>query len=438
MNRPIETTGSSTDAGPTDGARELKSGVSPRGPIMSSSTEVPVAAPSTNGELINRVQQLRLDDQLGRGAGRAGRGSWLPWVLCGLMAVAWVGVGVRYYRIAGSNGDSGASGSGATTNAGTGGSGGQQAGQPAAAPGELLLHLKGTITPALEIKLSPDDVSGVLERIDFKEGDRVRAGKTLAWIRKERYQNDYNSAKAAVLAAEAQVDKAKTAVATAQSRVVKADATLIRMNLDLERARNNAVTAKATLDEAEANQKIAEAEMKVAKSDVETSQAALAAATAEAEVSRARMKESKRLLDNCEVKAPINGTILTKMADKGTVVSPMSFQVAPGICSMADLSKLEVEIDVPERQITRIRQGLDCTIQADADPNRIYRGVLDRVMPIADDTKNVVKIRVKVFLHKQEEPGSFLKPKMSVVGTVYNREFQFDPDKDQAWDGDVK
>ena len=405
---------------------------------MPSSTDIPAVVASTNGELINRVQQLRLDDQLGRGPGRGGRGSWLPWVLCGLMAVAWVGVGVRYYRIQGTNGEGGSAAPGSVANQGNGNANTQQAGQPAAALGELLLHLKGTITPSLQINLSPDDVSGVVEKIDFKEGDRVRAGKPLAWIRKARYENDYSSAKAAVLAAEAQVDRAKTAIASAQSRIAKADATLIRMNLDLERAKNNAVTAKATLDEAEANQKIAEAEMKVAKTDIETSQASLAAAMAEADVSRARMSESKRLLDNCEVKAPINGTILTKVADKGVLVSPMSFNVASGICSMADLSKLEVEIDVPERQITRIRPGLDCTVQADADPNRLYRGVLDRMMPIADDTKNVVKIRVKVFLRKGEEPGTFLKPKMSVVGTVYNREFQFDPEKDQPWEGDLK
>jgi len=397
---------------------------------MSSSTDTPSSSPSTNGELINRVQQLRLDNQLGRGPGGGGRGAWLPWVLCGLMAIAWVGVGVRYYKTSNTNGDtaSPAPGQGASS------SGSSTPGQPDAKPGELLLHLKGTVTPSLQINLSPDDVSGVVERIDFKEGDHVRAGKPLAWIRKARYENDFNSAKAAVLAAEAQVDKAKTAVAAAHARIAKADATLIRMKLDLERARNNSVTAKAALDEAEANHKIAQAEMKVADTDVATANAALAAASAEADVSRARMKESARLLANCEVKAPINGTILTKLADKGQLVSPMSFNIASGICSMADLSKLEVEIDVPERQITRIRPGLDCVIQADADPNRIYRGMLDRVMPIADDTKNVVKIRLKVFLHKGEETGSFLKPKMSVVGTVYNRQFKFDPEKDQPWD----
>jgi HlyD family secretion protein len=400
---------------------------------MPHTTELPAAAPSTNGELINRVQQLKLDNQLGRGPGRS-RGSWLPWVLCGLLAVAWLGVGVRVYRTGGLNSDSGP----APTNNGV--ASGSQPGTapPEAAPGELLLHLKGTVTPFLEIKLSPDDVSGVVERIDFKEGDRVRAGKPLAWIRKNRYENDYNSAKASVIAAEAQIEKAKTAIASANSRVLKADATQVRMTLDLERARNNTVTSKAALDEAEANKKIADAEMQVAKTDVESSTAALAAARAEADSARARLKESERLLANCEVKAPINGTILTKTADKGMLVSPMSFNVAPGVCSMADLSMLEVEIDVPERQITRIRPGLDCIIQADADPSRTYRGMLDRVMPIADDTKNVVKIRVKVFLRKGEEAGSFLKPKMSVVGTVYNRPFQFDPTKDQAWEGDAK
>ena len=234
------------------------------------------------------------------------------------------------------------------------------------------------------------------------------------------------------------MDKARTAVAAAEARIAKADATVVRMTLDLERARNNSVTAKATLDEAEANHKIAIAEMKVTRTDVETANAALAAANAEAEVSRARMKESKRLLDNCEVRAPINGTILTKVADKGMLVSPMSFSLASGICSMADLSKLEVEIDVPERQITRIRPGLDCVVQADADPNRIYRGHARSRHANRRRHEECGQDPVKVFLHKGEAPGSFLKPKMSVVGTVYNRPFEFDPAKDQPWDGEKK
>lgn len=402
---------------------------------MKSTTEHGSQAPSTNGSLIDRVQQLRLDTQLGRGPGSgSSRGSFLPWVLCGLMAVAWVGVGVRYLkqRPAESGADSGTAG---------GSSAGANRGQPGAAqaaPGELVLQIKGTVIPFLQINLSPDDISGVVEKIDFKEGDRVPAKKVLAWIRKDRYLNDHNSAKAAVLAAEAQVDKAQTAVASAVARVAKTDAILVRMTLELERALNNTVTAKATIDEAEANKKIADAERKVAETDVQTSKSVLAAARAEADVSRARLNEAARLLANCEVRAPINGTVLTKLADKGVVVSPMSFNVASGICSMADLSQLEVEIDVPERQVTRVRPGLDCVVQADADPTRTYRAVVNRVMPIADDTKNVVKVRVRVYLRKNEAAGEFLKPKMSVVATVYNRPFKFDPQTDQPWNDEPK
>jgi len=135
---------------------------------------------------------------------------------------------------------------------------------------------------------------------------------------------------------------------------------------------------------------------------------------------KARLEECDRLLKNCEVRAPINGTILTKVADPGVVVSPMSFNVASGICSMADLSDLEAEIDVREDQVTVIELGQECQVAALANPNRVYKGRVDRVMPIADDTKNTIKVRVKVLLPPSEEPGSFLKPKMSTVVRVYN------------------
>ena len=143
--------------------------------------------------------------------------------------------------------------------------------------------------------------------------------------------------------------------------------------------------------------------------------------------------EAKRLLDNCTITAPIDGTVLTKKADRGSLVSPAAFNVSASLCEIADLSKLEVEVDVPERQITKIRPGLECQVAADADPNKVYRGAVHRVMPIADDSKNVIKVRIRVYPPAGEVPGSFLKPKMSVVATVVNREYVRRPD-DQFWE----
>lgn len=394
---------------------------------MATPTEVPAAAPSADGRLIDRVQQLRLNGPLAAGSGATRRGSWLPWVLCAVMAVAWVGLGARMYRGTEptNGGDPAAKAvakSGSTP-------------EPAA-PGELLLQIKGTLTPFLQINLSPDDVSGVVTDIFFKEGDRVEKGKVLARIRSDRYLNDYNAAKAAKEAAEHRLAELrpesvrKIEKEQALAELDEAKAAWGRADLEIKRLtpqKGSGVISSEVWEKAEADLKSAAARVQrlekayallvegPRKERLNAAEADLAAAVA-------RFQEAERLLKNCEVKAPISGTILTKVADKGVLVSPMSFNVAAGICSMADLSDMEAEVDVREDQITLIKPGLECQVAAVASPNRVYRGRVDRIMPIADDTKNTVKVRVKVQLPPNEEPGEFLKPKMSVVVRVYNTE----------------
>ncbi len=419
---------------------------------MATANETP--SPTINGELINRVQQLRLSDQLGTGRG-ASRGSWLPWVLCGIMAITWAGVGVRWYRVSDSSGERALMGPrgapGATGPSPTGGTpspAGTNATQTA--PGELILQIKGTLTPFVQLNLSPIDVSGEVTEINFKEGDRVKQGQLLAKIRDARFLNDATSASANVLGAKAQLARAEATEAATRSRIAKAEsmeesanarvtkarATVVQATLDLERAQNT-VTSIAVRDDATAKKAIAEADEKAARADVTAATkevealkadllaatAGIQAAAAEVTGAKARKDEADRILENCSVLAPISGTILTKSVERGALVSPMSFNVAAGICTMADLSDLEAEIDVPEKQIARIKPGLDCQVAADADPSRIYSAYIDRIMPIADDSKNIIKVRVKVKLPPGEEPGSFLKPKMSSTVTVYNRPF---------------
>src|SRR5262245_28566182 len=131
---------------------------------MATSSESRLAS-SPNGDLVNRVQQLRLDNQLGTGTGRGG-GSWLPWILCGLLAITWAGVGVRWYKNAGQKADDAPGGA---AQPGGGAQPGAQPGVPAAAPGAIVAQLKGIVTPSLQLNLSPVDVSGELLEIYFKE-----------------------------------------------------------------------------------------------------------------------------------------------------------------------------------------------------------------------------------------------------------------------------
>ncbi|HEX4609060.1 MAG TPA: efflux RND transporter periplasmic adaptor subunit [Urbifossiella sp.] len=422
---------------------------------------------TVNGELVNRVQQLRLDGQLGAqtGSGRRGGGSWLPWLLCGLLATSWVGVGVRWYRSAGTPRAADADAAKSPGAAAPQPSGGRPAGSAgAAAPGEVLLQLKGNLIPFLQIAVSPRDVAGEITGITFWEGKTVKQGEVLATLIKSQYDNRYNTDQASVLSAEAQVAKAeaqvvaaavrvakaKAALAAADARVTKAVAVQDRATKDFVQARQqrtgNAISAQE-YQKFEADKVVADADTVAAKADAEaaareieatqaeerTSKAHVRASAAEATAAAARRDESKRLLDNCTIVAPIGGTVLTKKADRGSLVSPAAFNVSASLCEIADLAKLEVEVDVPERQITRVRPGLECQVAADADPNRVYRGVVHRIMPIADDSKNVIKVRIRVYLPRNEEAGSFLKPKMSVVATVVNRPFA-PGDNEQSWD----
>jgi multidrug resistance efflux pump len=224
----------------------------------------------------------------------------------------------------------------------------------------------------------------------------------------------------------------------AKAELDEAEANKVRAKQDLDRyttQRASSVVSAQDIDKAVADLKAAEHRVIRLKKAYDIlvegpRPEKLLGAKADVENAEARLEECNRLHCNCKVLSPIDGTILTKVADPGVVVSPMSFNVASGICSMADLSDLEAEIDVREDQITQVKVGQECQVAAMADQNRIYKGRVDRVMPIADDTKNTIKVRVKVMLPKDEEPGSFLKPKMSTVVRIYNTNIPpFHPEK---------
>jgi multidrug efflux pump subunit AcrA (membrane-fusion protein) len=400
---------------------------------------------SANGDLVNRVQQLRLGDQLGTG-NRRSRGSWLPWVLCALLALTWLSVSIRGTKWAGTKTDDGsAPAPGATAPSASAPRAGDA--PPAVAPGEIVFQLKGNLIPFLQLTLSPIDVGGEVIEINFKEGDRVQKDKVLARLRDTRYRNEYNLASASYEATVQRYrDHLPEAVRLAEKQEIVAqikEAEAIKKNAELQlelvkSARETGGSSLQDLYKADADLNAAVERVNRLKKTHElllmgSRPEKIAAAKSDMLAAEARMKEAKRMLDNCEIKAPIDGVILTKSADKGTLVSPMSFNVASGVCTMADLAQLEVEVDVPERQIVKVRKGLDCAITADADPSKVYRGYVDRVMPIADDSKNVIKVRVRVILPQGEVPGSLLRPKMSVVVVAYNRDFAWQPN-DQKWE----
>jgi hypothetical protein len=88
---------------------------------------------------------------------------------------------------------------------------------------------------------------------------------------------------------------------------------------------------------------------------------------------------------------------------------------------MADLSDLEVDLSIQERDVSRVFKGQRCVVRSEAYPDRIYHGYVSRLMPIADRAKGAIPVRVKVKVPADEE-GVYLKPEMGAVVSFYAQE----------------
>jgi multidrug resistance efflux pump len=145
-------------------------------------------------------------------------------------------------------------------------------------------------------------------------------------------------------------------------------------------------------------------------------------AQAEADVTKAEWR-----LGNCTIRAPITGTILKKNAEEGNIVNPIAFNGSFSLCDMADLSDLEVDLNIQERDIAVIKVGQKCRIRAEAYSERIYDGYVDRQMPIADRAKGAIPVRVKIRIPADEE-GVYLKPEMGAIVTFLNQQVSTAPE----------
>jgi HlyD family secretion protein len=318
-------------------------------------------------QLSKRVRSLRLPSHT---AEVRGRSQWVAWIICAVFAVATAVLCYLYFRnpvIAASD-----ERTEATKPAASQGSAGSPANE--ASSGEFALQAKGYIITAHQILVSPK-VSGMIVELNIIESKRVEEGDILAKLEDTFYLAEQ---------------------ARANASLVQADVHLSRCVKDHDRAvdllKTNAIS-HSDFDLVEGNRKEAEALVELAK----------------AELAKAQWQ-----LDNCVIRAPISGTILKKNAEKGSLVNPIAMQGFFSLCEMADLSDLEVDLTIQEREISRIFKDQPCKVRAEAYPDRLYEGYVSRLMPTADRAKGAIPVRVKVAVPKDEE-GVYLKPEMGAL-----------------------
>jgi multidrug resistance efflux pump len=293
-----------------------------------------------------------------------------------------------------------------------------------AASGSIALDSKGYVIPVRQILVSPK-VSGMIMKSYILEGRRVVKGEVLAELEDIDYRADHTRAVFALESARQRLSELETSrpkeIGQAEAEMQESRALLVQLKSDYERSRELfAHKAVAQLDYELAESKYLSTEQKVKGLDfalrlMESSrEKRIAAAKADVEAAQADLVKAKWRLDNCIIRAPVSGTILKKNAEEGNIVNPIAMNGSFSLCDLADLADLEVELTIQERDISKVSVGQKCQVRAEAFADRMYQGVVSRLMPIADRAKGAIPVRVKVIVPREEE-GVYLKPEMSAL-----------------------
>lgn len=178
----------------------------------------------------------------------------------------------------------------------------------------------------------------------------------------------------------------------------------------------------ASLAEAKANherrKKLVDEKI-LSPSDYDIAEAQYKRGLATVDSAQARIQQLQVDLENTYIRAPFDGTVLTKNADVGEIVAPLGSagNSKGSVVSMADMGSLQVEADVSESNLERVKVGQPCEITLDAFPEKRYRGAVHMIVPTADRAKATVMTKVK-FIDRDER----VLPEMSAKVTFLSEE----------------
>ncbi|MGD8833157.1 MAG: efflux RND transporter periplasmic adaptor subunit, partial [Pseudomonadales bacterium] len=179
----------------------------------------------------------------------------------------------------------------------------------------------------------------------------------------------------------------------AQSRLQSAQAALKELDVAREQAELNLRRTR----ELAARKLASQADLDRDTLAVESVAARLDRAGQEVNVAGRGVAVQQELLEDMEIRAPFDGVVVAKAAQPGEMISPISAGggfTRTGICTIVDMDSLEVEVDVNEAYINRVRQGQPVQVSLNAYPDDHYAARVIAIIPTADRSKATVRVRV--------------------------------------------
>jgi RND family efflux transporter MFP subunit len=270
-------------------------------------------------------------------------------------------------------------------------------------------------------------LSGRLEVLHVDVGDHVEEGQLLGTLGQADLRAAVAEAEAGLERArleipvlERRVDVSEAAVRTAERRLVEASAVVEtsrervteaeRIVAIEERLLPDGGSSEDTVAAARADRDVRTRELAVARASVAAAQAEIEQGRAESGVLRAQINTAREtarqaeatlaraeaLRADADIRAPFAGIVLRKEAEIGEMVSPVNASGSTtrgAIVTLADFASLEMEVDVIERDIAKVAEGLPCRIVLDSRKGP-YAGRVRQIVPTADRTRGTVQVKI--------------------------------------------
>ena len=289
--------------------------------------------------------------------------------------------------------------------------------------GESVLSASGYVVAHHKIAVGAK-VMGRVAWIGVEKGDRVQDGQVLVRLEDSEFRAQVNQAQANLAASQARLDRLKTGSRPEEklkdkAAVLQAEANLKNAQAEYERAESlyrSGVASKSELDRALAARDTAAALVQSARqssamTDIGPRKEEIRAAEAEVQQMRAALDYANTQLAATEIKAPVTGTVLERIVERGEMVSPSAFGgsgARTSVVDLADLTDLQVELDISQTDFARLTPSQRAEIIPEAYPNLRFKGFIEEIAPEANRAKSTVQVKVKV-----ENPSEQLRPEMN-------------------------
>ncbi|MFT4752758.1 MAG: HlyD family secretion protein [Salibacteraceae bacterium] len=230
-----------------------------------------------------------------------------------------------------------------------------------------IVSATGRIQPEREVKISPE-VPGEIIELPIKEGMKVSAGDLLININPDLYQSSVSRAQAGLNSAKANMANSKARLVQSKARLTNSETNFNRQ----KKLNTDGVVSDADFDSFKS-------EYEVAKAEVVAAQESLHAAEYNIKSAAATVKEATDNLKRTTIYSPMDGTVSKLNVELGERVVGTAQMAGTELMRVADLTKMEVHVEVNESDIVRVKIGDKATVEVDAYLNRKFRGTVKEI-----------------------------------------------------------